>query len=109
MKMVTCIPVGRNRVFFDARGSVLNRFQGHLPHPTFYCLTCVKEQRSQANGVLSTHIERPLRVNITHKKRIKIEQINKLMKKTIANHEKIVYACMRYPILVWHTVLVQNI
>jgi hypothetical protein len=32
-----------------------------------------------------------------------------LANKTIANHEKIVYACMRYPISVWHTVLVQNI
>ncbi len=48
-------------------------------------------------------------MNNAHKKCIKIEQINNLANKTIANHDKIVYACMRYPILVWHTVLVQNI
>ena len=60
-------------------------------------------------NILSTHIKAPPRVNNTHKKRIKIEQINNLANKTIANRDGMVYACMRYPILVWHTVLVQNI
>ncbi len=48
-------------------------------------------------------------MNNAHKKCIKIEPIYNLANKTIANHDKIVYACMRYPILVWHTVLVQHI
>jgi hypothetical protein len=32
-----------------------------------------------------------------------------LYEKTLANHTFMVYACMRYPILVWHRVFVQNI
>ena len=59
--------------------------------------------------MLSTHKKWLPHVNNTHKKCIKIEPIYNLANKTIANHKIMVYACMRYPILVWHTVLVQNI
>jgi hypothetical protein len=59
--------------------------------------------------MLSTHKKWLPHVNNTHKKYIDFEQIYNLANKTIANHKIMVYACMRYPILVWHTVLVQNI
>jgi hypothetical protein len=59
--------------------------------------------------MLSTHKKWLPHVNNTHKKCIEIEPIYNLANKTIANHKIMVYACMRYPILVWHTVLFQNI
>ncbi len=59
--------------------------------------------------MLSTHKKWLPHVNNTHKKCIEIEPIYNLANKTIANHKIMVYACMRYPILVLHTVLVQNI
>ena len=48
-------------------------------------------------------------MNNTHKSYLKIGTISNSANKTIANHIFMVYACMRYPISVSHTVLVQNI
>src|SRR5260370_14968190 len=62
-----------------------------------------------AANIRSTHMKWLLHVNNTHKKCIKMRINHKLTNKTLENCEKIVYACMRYPISVWHTVLVQNI
>ena len=100
MKMATCVPVVLLYPVSERNHRALHHLLSHIRQETVDLWSDI---------ILSAYMKWLSRVNNTHKKRIKIEHIDNLANKTIANHKIMVYACMRYPILVWHTVLVQNI
>ena len=74
-----------------------------------HCRICVKERLIYRSNISSIYKIDQWHVYITYSKFAKIGINSHFVYKTLANPTFMVYACRRYPILVWRTVLFQNI